>query len=68
LAAAQKQWVRVESNSSAHCYEYETIQIDLPDPEWPALTMGECLRLAFAERIIEDASHPVIQRLLGKAA
>jgi hypothetical protein len=68
LAAAKKQWVRVESDTAGGDYKYHIVEIDVPEPVWPAHKMGDYLQLAVAGRIIEEVSHPLIQRLLGNAA
>jgi hypothetical protein len=37
----------------------------LPDPVWPDLTLSEILAIAFKDRIIDHADHPVLRRLRG---
>ena len=62
---ATKQWVRVQSNMSLGAYEVLAATADLPEPEWPATDFRELLRVAFRDRHITSADHPVIQRLRG---
>jgi hypothetical protein len=37
----------------------------LPDPVWPRNTLAELLEIAFRERVISDADHPLIRKLRG---
>lgn len=63
---ARERWVRVQSNMSLGAYECFAAKGELPDPEWPDLTMERILELAFRDRYIEDMGHPVVQDLLGR--
>lgn len=63
---ATKQWVRVQSNMSLGAYEVLAATADLPEPEWPTTDFRELLRVAFRDRHITSADHPVIQRLRGQ--
>jgi hypothetical protein len=62
---AMKKWIRVVPNMSLGAYEITEAVVPIPDPEWPALTMHEILKVAFRDRLINDVSHPVVQRLHG---
>jgi hypothetical protein len=64
---ATHKWVRVTSNQSLKAYEVFEAPKQPPDPEWPDLTLPDMIRLAFQDRgrIIRDAGHPVVKRLLG---
>jgi hypothetical protein len=66
IAAAQQEWVRIESKQGY--YGFDRVKIDIPDPVWPQASLRDLLKLAFGDRIIEDISHPIIQRLLGQTA
>jgi hypothetical protein len=64
---AMKNWVRVRANMSLRAYEIFLAenQKAIPDPEWPALSFQELCRIAFRDRLIDQADHPVIKRLRG---
>jgi hypothetical protein len=38
----------------------------LPEPEWPQTPFPDLLRVAFRDRYIADANHPVLRRLRGE--
>lgn len=40
---------------------------DLPAPPWPLTPFGELLRVAFKDRFITTADHPVLRKLRGEA-
>ena len=64
---ATKGWVRVTANMSLSAYEVFEAQAQLSELEWPAVTMGELLRIAFKDRYILSLDHPVLRRLRGEA-
>jgi hypothetical protein len=39
----------------------------LGEPEWPTVPFRELLRVAFKDRLIDRADHPVLRRLRGEA-
>ena len=41
-------------------------QGNLDEPKWPDKSFGELLRIAFENRIIDRADHPVIRELNGE--
>jgi hypothetical protein len=59
-------WVRVTANMSLGAYEIREATGELPDPEWPAFPFEEILRVAFRDRIVDRADHPLLQRLRGE--
>ena len=59
-------WVRVAANMSLGAYEVRQATGELPDPEWPAYSFEEILRVAFRDRIVDRADHPLLQRLRGE--
>jgi hypothetical protein len=63
---AENKWVRVASNISLGAYEVFTATADFPDPEWPKLSLGEILRIAFKGRVIDSLDHLVLQKLRGE--
>lgn len=68
LAAAQlaeRVWVRMAANMTAGLYDVFQASGELADPEWPELSFQEVLRLAFKDRFIRSADHPVLKALRG---
>lgn len=64
--AAMKAWVRVVANMAGQAYDVFRATGDLPEPEWPDLTLKEILKIAFRDRYIDDLEHPVIRKLQGR--
>lgn len=64
---ATKSWVRVQADMSAGSYAVFEATGNLPEPEWPELTMGELLKLAFKMRFIDSMNHPYLLELFGAA-
>jgi hypothetical protein len=62
---AMRKWVRVTSSMSLGAYEIFEASGDLPEPVWPDLSLEEILKIAFRERIVDCANHPLVQRLRG---
>lgn len=62
---ARTKWTRISANMRDACYNVFEASFDR-DPEWPQGSDDDLLELAFADRIIESADHPVIQRLQGR--
>jgi hypothetical protein len=61
-------WVRLVPKPAAGMYVPLTGSESLPGPDWPELpSMRDLLRLAFGDRLIDTADHPVIRRLRGLA-
>ena len=60
---AMNGWVRVASNMSAGCYEAHTTDAEISEPEWPDLSFGEILKIAFDGRVIDDPQHPVLREI-----
>lgn len=63
---AMKRWIRLTANMSLGAYEVFEATGDLPEPEWPDLPFTEILKIAFRDRIVDRADHPLIQRLRGQ--
>jgi len=36
-----------------------------PDPVWPDFSFQEILKIAFRDRLVDRADHPLVQRLQG---
>jgi hypothetical protein len=62
---AQKKWVRVTASMSLSAYEIFESSADLPEPVWPDFSFQEILKIAFRDRIVDRADHPLVQRLQG---
>jgi hypothetical protein len=61
---AMKRWVRLTANLSLGAYEMFEATGDLSEPEWPDLPFADILKIAFRDRIVDTADHPVV-RLRG---
>jgi hypothetical protein len=62
---AMKNWIKLVPDLKAKNYVAFIAQGDIPEPEWPPLTMGDIVKLALKERHIKDYEHPVLRRLRG---
>jgi len=62
---AMKKWVRVTSSMSLGAYEIFEANGDLPEPVWPDISFQEILQIAFRDRRVDRADHPLVQRLQG---
>jgi hypothetical protein len=62
---AMKKWVRVTSSMSLGAYVIFEANGDLPEPVWPDISFQEILQIAFRDRIVDRADHPLVQRLQG---
>jgi hypothetical protein len=65
---AETAWVRLCANKDLGGYDCWTPETPLPEPEWPTppSTLKEMLSIAFKGRFINDADHPILNRLKGK--
>jgi hypothetical protein len=64
---AMRQWVRVKANMSLGAYEIFTAAGVMQEPVWPIAPLGELLKIAFRDRIIDSPDHPVVKRLRGQS-
>ncbi len=64
---AEKVWIRITANMHAGAYDVYQAEGNLPEPEWPVVSMEELIGVAFRGKVIQDIDHPVIQALLGRA-
>jgi hypothetical protein len=64
---AMARWVRIKANMSLGAYEMFAAESVMQNPTWPELPFTELLRIAFRDRIISSADHPVVKRLRGLA-
>lgn len=63
---AMTDWVRMHANMSAGYYQAVTATGNLPQPEWPTVSLKDLLKIAFQDRFIRDLNHPVVQKLRGE--
>ena len=63
---AETSWVRIAANKGAGTYDIYDALDQMAEPEWPEMTLGQILELAFKTRFIETLDHPVVRRLLGE--
>jgi len=59
-------WVRLKRNHEGKCYIPVTAEADYGAPVFPDKSRADLLRLAFGDRYIDSADHPVVRQLLGK--
>ncbi len=64
---ARKKWIRIQSNRSLGAYEIYEAAAPWGNPEWPDVKFQDLLRIAFKDKYIERADHPVLKRLRGEA-
>jgi len=62
---AKTQWIRIRPDEGS--YVVYTTLIDIPEPEWPEMSMKEILKLAFRQYFVKDMDHPIILNLKGMA-
>ena len=63
---AMKMWIRLTANMSLGANEVFEATGNLPEPEWPDIPFPEILKIAFKDRIVDRADHPLVQRLRGQ--
>jgi hypothetical protein len=62
---ATRQWLRVQANMNSRSYDVFVAAGTIADPEWPDFTFGELLRIAFRDKRVDSADHPLVKRLRG---
>jgi len=64
---ARTQWVRIAGNRSLGAYDVTVASgLDGVDPVWPDETFETLVQIAFKDRFIDSATHPVVRRLRGE--
>lgn len=63
---AERKWIRITANMSGGMYDVYEASGQLPEPEWPALTLKQMLRLSFQSHFIETDDHPILRALRGE--
>ena len=54
-----------EENVDGYKIDYAREQDAFPDPKWPTQSLGELIEKTFAGRMIDNAEHPALLRLIG---
>jgi hypothetical protein len=67
VAMAETKWVRSVANKHVGGYDMLVAETTLAEPEWPDVTFQELVQIAFRERLIQSADHPVVTQLLGRS-
>lgn len=62
---AMVRWIRMVSNMGLGAYEVFEATGNLPEPEWPDVTLPKLLELAFRDKLIRNLDHPAVKRLRG---
>jgi hypothetical protein len=63
---AVENWARMYADTNAGYYKMAVAEGDLGEPAWPDLTLGELVKLAYKERMIDSLEHDVVRKLLGR--
>lgn len=66
VSLAMTGWVRVASNRSLGAYEVFQPTSTFPEPIWPEKTIDDLVTIAFRNRVIESADHPILRLLRGE--
>jgi hypothetical protein len=62
---AQQTWVQIAWNEERGDYNVETAENINQEPIWPTETFAQLLKVAFADRIIDNEDHEYVRRLRG---
>jgi hypothetical protein len=62
---AMRGWIKVTANMSLGAYEIREAAAELSEPDWPAVSFEEILQVAFRDRVVDGADHPLVRRLRG---
>jgi hypothetical protein len=62
---AKTQWIRMASDRTFGAYRVFHARGNLEEPQWPEEDFFQLFKIAFRDRYIESAEHPVIQQLRG---
>lgn len=63
--AAEANWCRMVADTANGHYTHFEPTATLPDPVWPDLSLEQILTVAFRDRFIQSADHPVLRQLRG---
>jgi hypothetical protein len=64
---AKTKWVRLVPDMGLGGYRIYQAEGALSEPEWPDKPLNEIMEIAFRDRIVDSADHPVVRRLRGLA-
>lgn len=62
---AMRRWIRIKANMNLGAYEIVEAATTA-EPEWPAVSFQELLRIAFRDKLVDRLDHAVIKRLRGE--
>jgi hypothetical protein len=65
VTTAEESWVRSVANLKQGGYDLYVADGKIAEPEWPDIAFPELVQIAFRDRVIDSAEHPVIMQLLG---
>jgi hypothetical protein len=65
--AAETTWCRMVSDTANGHYSHFEPAAELPEPKWPEMAFAAMLKIAFRDRMIDTADHPVLRELRGGA-
>ena len=66
ITQAKTQWGRIKPNKSKGAYDFLAATSSLGTPQWPAKPVDELVAIAFGDRLIMSADHPVVRALRGE--
>jgi hypothetical protein len=64
--AAQAKWVRIFWDDAQRKHRVLTAAASHAEPQWPDKSLGELLRLAFKDALIDSIDHSVLKKLRGE--
>jgi hypothetical protein len=62
---AMAKWIRLKADMALGAYQIFEAASSIAEPEWPDMPFMEMLRIAFRDRLVDHADHPVLKRLRG---
>jgi hypothetical protein len=63
---AKNLWVKMHGSRDLGGYEIFRAKGDLGEPQWPSRSFRDLIEIAFRDRLIDRADHPVIRELNGE--
>jgi hypothetical protein len=64
---AMSSWVRITANMDLGAYDVFEAIADYGEPNWPAQSYWNLIKIAFKNRLIQSVDHQIIQKLRGLA-
>lgn len=65
VSTAEHKWVRATANLGIGAYDLHVARGSLPEPVWPDMGFAELVQIAFRNRVIDSADHPVVRQMEG---